>query len=183
MKKIILLLSLLVIAMFLVGCVETAEETVDVVDDDEALTGAARFQKSTPKVSKVSTEPDYELVYNNLALEKGKKYRIYYVSGEPFKNMPSFVGPELYETYTQNQAPDVYPGGKYSFDIIYIKEHNYVSSDKWWGCSLYIDGKQYDLDMNEHNIFNINGRKVAINVYGSNIEGSCLLNYFAPIFN
>lgn len=169
--------------MFLVGCVETAEETVDVVDDDEALTGAARFQKSTPKVSKVSTEPDYELVYNNLALEKGKKYRIYYVSGEPFKNMPSFVGPELYETYTQNQAPDVYPGGKYSFDIIYIKEHNYVSSDKWWGCSLYIDGKQYDLDMNEHNIFNINGRKVAINVYGSNIEGSCLLNYFAPIFN
>jgi hypothetical protein len=41
MKKIILLLSLLVIAMFLVGCVETTEEIVDVVDEDGNLVGEA----------------------------------------------------------------------------------------------------------------------------------------------
>jgi len=177
MKKVLLMLSLLVVAMFLVGCVPVE----DGESEDSALAGAARYQKNTPKVPKVGSI-DHELVYNYLALEKSKKYRIYYVSGEPFKNMPSFVGPELYKTYSQNQAPKVYPGGKYSFDVIYSKEYNYVSSDKWWGCSLYIDGKQYDLDMNEHHVLNINGEKVAINVYGSNIEGSCLLNYFAPIF-
>jgi hypothetical protein len=52
MKKIILLLSLLVVGMFLVGCVETAEETVDVVDEQGNLVGEA-FRVS--KAGKVNT--------------------------------------------------------------------------------------------------------------------------------
>jgi predicted small secreted protein len=54
-KNVLVMLSLLVIAMFLVGCVETVEETGEEVADDEALAGqASRFKKaSTPKFTQI----------------------------------------------------------------------------------------------------------------------------------
>jgi hypothetical protein len=187
MKKIILMLSLLVMAMFLIGCVETSEETGEEVDDDSALTGEALRipKKSVPIVPKVSTEPDYELVYNNLALEKNKKYRIYYVSGESFKNMPSFVDSESYKTYSQNTAPEIYPGGKYSFDVIFSVEYNYGQNPNWagWsGCTLMIEGETFELEMDKHYELNVKGKKILTNVYGSQ-SGTCYLNYFAPGLN
>jgi hypothetical protein len=70
MRKIILMLSLLVIGMFLVGCVETAEETGEEVDDDSALAGAARLQKvKTNQIPQgaidIALYPDWEGEYKS----------------------------------------------------------------------------------------------------------------------
>ena len=53
-KNVLILLSVLVVAMFLVGCVETAEDTVDVVDEEGNLVGeASRFQQKGLKKTTV----------------------------------------------------------------------------------------------------------------------------------